>query len=125
MLGREPAPNGEREENGIHAGRFDAFKSASIPPVIGTEADGHEIWHASSDARQDYVGEIPNEILNAITPEEITWIAQSHDSAEFRGYRQRHIERYHELATARGIENRAPLGREAAALLDNLKMSCD
>ena len=95
-----------------------------IPRVIGTQIGRQDIWHASNDAEQDYTDEIPIEILNAITAPERSWIAEMHDSLEFRRYRQRHVEIYRELANTRGVEKRTPLVREAGTLLDELKKSC-
>jgi hypothetical protein len=95
-----------------------------IPAVIGTPIDRQDIWHASNDAQQDYADDIPIEILNAITDAERSWIAQMHDSLEFRRYRKRHVAIYRELANTDGVEKRSPLVREAGALLDELKNSC-
>jgi len=95
-----------------------------IPSVIGAEIDRQDIWHASSDAEPHYADEIPTEILNAVTAAERSWIAELHDSLEFRRYRKRHVEIYRELANTRGVEKRTPLVREAGALLDQLKKSC-
>ena len=95
-----------------------------IPRVLGTQIDRQDIWHASNDAEQDYADDIPIEILNAVTDAERSWIAEMHDSLEFRRYRKRHVEIYRELANTRSIEKRRPLVREAGALLDELKKSC-
>jgi hypothetical protein len=95
-----------------------------IPSVIGLEIERQDMWHASSDANRDYADEIPVEILNAVTATERAWIAELHDSLEFRRYRKRHIEIYRELANTRDVEKRIPLVRAAGALLDELKKGC-
>ena len=95
-----------------------------IPYLLSEEAPEDTGWQSSSDADQNYIMEIPEEILSAITDENRGWIKQLNDSLEFRRYRKRHIEIYRELEHTKGVERRSPLVREAGTLLNELKRSC-
>lgn len=95
-----------------------------IPYVLGEAAPADIGWQPSNYAEQDYTGEIPTEILSAITDEDRHWVKELHDSLAFRRYRKRHIEIHRELEHAKGVERRRPLVREASALLNDLKKSC-
>ena len=95
-----------------------------IPYLLSEEPPGDTGWRGSSDADQNYIEEIPDEIQNAITDEDRDWMKQLNDSFEFRRYRKRYIEIYRELEHTKEVEKRRSLVDEAGSLLDELKRSC-
>jgi len=92
-----------------------------IPKLTGNNISAHRMWHSSNYSAPEYADEIPFEILEAITEDEKQWMAELHDSFEFRRVRKRHIEIYRELEDTRDVKQRKPLVREAGELLNALK----
>ncbi|WNO10618.1 hypothetical protein [Teredinibacter sp. KSP-S5-2] len=92
-----------------------------IPLLLGREIKDLDMWHASSDARRDYFSYIPDEILGAITDEEVSWLGDLYDSFLFRRMRKRYIEIYCQLQNTRDQSERRELVMEAYSLLDYLK----
>jgi len=91
-----------------------------IPQLAGENVAQYDIWHASNFEFIDYVKYIPVEVRDSISQEEIEWMKTLYESFAFRRIRKRHIEIYHELLHAHGVEVRRPLVEEAYSLLDSL-----
>lgn len=89
-----------------------------LPRLIGRPLARTGIWHAITFAEPEYVDTIPPQILEAITDEEIQWIAQKHDSPLFIRLRERYIEIQTELKTIPVGPERAKLVEESYHLTD-------
>lgn len=91
-----------------------------LPHMFGEPIPEYDMWHASNWVSIDYVNYVPERVLDSIGQDEIEWMKSLYDSYEFRRIRKRHVEIYHELLHARGVETRSPRVREAHSLLDSL-----
>jgi len=89
-----------------------------IPQILGRDINEYDIWHSSSDGDMDYFDYTPEEVLNALTPEDKTWVKETYDSFVFQRIRQRYIEIYGELRTVKDLESRRKLLQESYSLLD-------
>ena len=92
-----------------------------IPQILGRDIKEYDIWHFSSDGDVDYFDYTPEEVLNALTPEDKTWVKDTYDSFVFQRIRQRYVEIYIELRTVKDLESRRKLLNEADTLLDHLE----
>ena len=95
-----------------------------IPHLLGQPPPADTGWASSNFATEEYIDEIPHEVLAAITEDDRKWMGYLHNSMEFRRYRKRHIEIFRQLERTREVEKRIPLVREAEALLDELRQGC-
>jgi hypothetical protein len=93
-----------------------------LPRLIGRPIGRTTIWHAITFAEPEYVDTIPPRILEAITDEEIEWIAGRYESPLFTDLRDRYIEIETRLKTLEPGEERSRLVDESHHLIDGF---CD
>ncbi len=92
-----------------------------IPRILGKTVQKYDVWHSSNYEFLDYFDYTPDEVLDALTSEDINWIKELYDSFIFQRIRQRYIEIYGELKTVNDVRLRSKLIDEADTLLDRLK----
>lgn len=92
-----------------------------IPRLLGQDIKKYDIWHSSSDAYYDYFDHIWDEVLEAISKDDRSWIKEQYDSFAFRRIRQRYIEIYGQLQNVEDLSSRKKLLEEAGSFLDVLK----
>ena len=91
-----------------------------IPKILGREITKLDMWHSSNFADIDYCNEIPEEVINTITKEELEWLDEIYYSNPFRTARNRYIEIYKELQTTEVGNVRTKLVQESSAIVNEL-----
>ena len=91
-----------------------------IPHLIGEPINKYDIWHSSNYHQLDYLDYLDEEITAQISPSELEWMKDCHNSPEFLNIRTRYIEIYKQLLTVEEIDERRTLLAEANSLLDSL-----
>ena len=95
-----------------------------IPHVIGDSIKKeYNIWHSTNFHYLDYTHDIPDEVIDCITSNEIEWLKENYNSLDFRRIRKRHIEIYQQLLSTKELEPRKKLLNEAYSLLNLIQRS--
>ncbi len=89
-----------------------------IPHILGAKMAKADMWHSCSDGEPEYIDYFPEQIQNAITEEDKTWIEGLYFSDRFQKILNRHIEINHLLQTTPIGEERRALVKEEFSLLD-------
>lgn len=93
-----------------------------IPHVIGESIENeYDIWHSTNFHYINYTHDIPEEVIEHISQDEIEWLKACYNSFDFRRIRKRHIEIYHQLLSVKDLEPRKKLLNEAYSLLSTLQ----
>ncbi|MDT8387462.1 MAG: hypothetical protein RQ736_08105 [Thiogranum sp.] len=96
----------------------------TIPRLLGEKCERFKIECSSNFEGAEYVEEIPNKILSAITDEDRAWIRELHESFEFQRYKKQYIELRQRLDKTHSVENRSPIVDELGLILKDLKNGC-
>ena len=92
-----------------------------IPKLLGRDVKEYKMWHSSNYEDIDYFEDLPQQIYDAISDDNIKWISQEYDTFIFKRIRNRHIEIHSILENTREISIRRKLVKEADSLLEILE----
>jgi hypothetical protein len=92
-----------------------------IPSLLGSPIEKVDMWHSSNWAHEDYIQDFPEQILDAITDEDLDWIAALYNSEPFQKVLDRYIDINHQLQTTLVGDARNELVRESHSLLDQFR----
>lgn len=92
-----------------------------IPYLTGEKVVKLDIWHPSNLHHIDYAYDIPNEIRENITKDDIEWMDDLFQSFEFKRIRKRYIEIFESLPSIYDIESRIALLNETEDLLNMIQ----
>lgn len=89
-----------------------------IPYVLGEKVERVAMWHSSNWEEPDYMEEIPQRVLAAITDEDKAWIRETYHSELFQSILKRHTTIKHSLESLQRGEERSALVKELYSLED-------
>ena len=92
-----------------------------IPHLLGEKIERAAMWHSSNWAMPDFVENIPERVIEAITEEDMAWIGETYHSEAFQKVLKRHIEINQALEIAPRGEERSALVRELHSLEDGIE----
>jgi len=92
-----------------------------IPHLLGKKIERAAMWHSSNWEEPDYLVEIPQKVIEAITEEDLAWIGDRYHSEVFQQVLKRHIEINQALEIASRGEERSALVRELRSLEDGIE----
>jgi hypothetical protein len=87
-----------------------------IPFVLGERFERVDMWHGCSWDEPDYIEELPQRIIDAITDEDRQWLRLTYHSGKLQTALQRLVEINMELLTERPGERRTALVKERSDL---------
>lgn len=84
-----------------------------------------DIRHSLPGTEQSYLEDIPEKLIKAFTPEDLSWIKSCYNSSIFLTIRNRHVEILNVIRTIDNVDDRMALLEEDRGLLDMLDDSSD
>ncbi len=92
-----------------------------IPSLLGEELVEHDIWHSSNYTYLDYVEDIPEPVLSALTDEDISWMRSLFDSDPFTQVREEYIKLSQKLKDTHEVDDRRRILRFMDSLTGKLQ----